>query len=118
MGHVIYTQSHINLGAVNSDLTGRVWFVGDATNLTVSIQTSTGSASRYTIVGNNDNGMTSALGTPSAATTQNGWSIVTVLTSAGLYSITPGFRWINSFRSVIDTSAASNVTVTFVQRVG
>ncbi len=110
------TGRQVNLGAANSNLTGSPWFVGDAAQISVSIQSSTGSASRYTILGSNDDGLTAALGTPSQTVPANGWSIVTALTAQGLYSITPGFRWINSCRTVIDTSATSNVTITFVTR--
>ena len=106
----------VNLGAANSSLTGTPWFVGDYASLTVSVQSSTGSASRYTILGTNDDGLTAALGPPSQTVPAGGWSIVTAITSAGLYTLDTGFRWINSVRTVIDTSAASNITVTFYGR--
>lgn len=117
MGHVNYTQFQTNLGAANSNLTGQPWFVGDAATLTVSIQSSTGSASRYTILGSNADGFQTALGTPSQTVPAGGWSFITAITSQGLYTIDPGFRWINSVRTVIDTSATSNVTITFTQKV-
>lgn len=117
MGHVNYTAFQTNLGAANSNLTGNPWFVGDAATLTVSIQSSTGSASRYTILGSNADGFQSALGTPSQTVPAGGWSIVTTITAAGIYTIDPGMRWINSCRTVIDTSANSNVTIIFAQKV-
>lgn len=118
MGRVNYTQRHVSLGNGNSNLTGAVWFVGDAGTLSVSVQSSHSSAgSRWTLVGSNDDGFTAALGTPSYASAQNGWSVVTTLTQAGLYTIDCGFRWITSFRSNIEVSASSNVTITFVQKV-
>jgi hypothetical protein len=117
MGRVNYTGYQINLGAANSNLTGGAWYVGDAATLTVSIQSSTGSASRYTILGSNGDGFQSALGTPSQTVPAGGWSIITTITSQGLYTIDTGFRWINSVRTVIDTSAASNVTILFTQKV-
>lgn len=117
MGNVIYSGRQISLGAANSNLTGNPWFVGDAATISISIVSSTGSASRYTILGTNDDGFQSALGTPSQTVPAGGWSIVTVLTSQGVYTVDSGLRWINSCRTVIDTSAASNVTIIFVQKV-
>lgn len=117
MGRVNYSQYQVNLGAANSNLTGSAWYVGDAATITVSIQSSTGSASRYTILGSNADGFTAALGTPSQTVPAGGWSIVTALTAQGVYTIDPGLRWLTSVRTVIDTSASSNVTIIFAQKV-
>lgn len=117
MGNVIYTGRQISLGAANSNLTGTPYFVGDAATISVSIVSSTGSASRYTILGTNDDGLQSALGTPSQTVPAGGWSIVTALTAQGVYTIDSGLRWLNSVRTVIDTSANSNVSIIFAIKV-
>jgi hypothetical protein len=117
MGNVIYTGYQVNLGGANSNLTGNPYFVGDAATISISIQSSTGSASRYTILGSNGDGFQSALGTPSQTAPAGGWSILTALTAQGAYTLDAGVRWITSVRTVIDTSAASNVTITFAQKV-
>lgn len=78
-------------------------FVGDARLLAVSVQTSTGSASNVTISLSNADGFQSAT---------FAWSVVTVLPSAGIFTIDPGSRWLKAERADIAmTSAASNTTV-------
>lgn len=112
------TYRHVALGANTSDRTGAPYFVGDLRQLTISIVSSTGSASRYTVVGTNDDGLRSALGTPSPLVPSGGWSIATVLTGQGLYAFDPtvGFRWINVYRDAVSVSAASNCTITLAGR--
>ena len=108
---------HVALGADTSNLTGAVWLVADFDKLTVSIQSSTASASRYTIIGTNDDGLQSALGTPLQTAPSAGWSIVTAITAQGIYGFdVTGLRWINVFRDGISVSAASNVTVALAAR--
>ncbi len=108
------SQRQVNLGANSSNQTGGPWLVADFAQLSVSIQSSASNGSRTTIIGTNDDGLTAALGTPSQTVNANGWSIVTVITAAGLYSITPGMRWINAFRDGV--SAASMTTIIFQGR--
>ena len=109
--------SHVALGAANSNLTGAAWLVADFWQLTVSIQSSTGSASRYTVIGTNADGLRSALGTPSQTVPSAGWSIVTAITAQGLYGFDVlGYRWVSVFRDSISVSASSNVTMTFAAR--
>jgi len=112
------SMRHKLLGADTSNVTGTPWFVGDLRQLTISIQTSTASASRFTFVGTNDDGFQAALGTPSMLVPNANWSIVTVLTNQGLvvFDPAPGFRWINGFRPDYGVSATSNVTVTLAGR--
>lgn len=109
---------HVALGAADSSLTGAAWFTGDFRQLTVSIRSSTASASRYTFIGTNDDGFAAVLGTPLQTVPSGGWSILTTVTAQGLYTFDPtaGFRWINVFRDTISVSASSNVTVTFAGR--
>ena len=115
MGYDI-TGRQENLGAKNSLQTGNPWFVGDFQQLSVSIQSSTGSASRYTILGTNLDGFQSTLSSANPTIPANGWSIVTVLTAQGLYSVDVGFRWVNAVRDAISVSAASNCTIVFAGR--
>ena len=109
---------HVALGAANSSLTGAPWFIGDFHYLTVSIQSSTASASRYTVIGTNADGFQDALTTPSQTIPSNGWSIVSTIVNQGLYAFdVMGFRWVNIFRDGISVSASSNATVVFAARV-
>ena len=93
-------------------------FVGDLRQLTISIRSSTGSASRYTFVGSNEDGFQAALSTPSPTIPNGNWSIVTVLTAQGLYAFDPmvGFRWLNCYRDSISVSASSNCTIVLAGR--
>ena len=109
-------RQHVALGAANSNLTGAIWYTGDFNEISVSIQSSTASASRYTIIGTNADGFQSALGTPSQTVPAGGWSILTTLLGEGMYTVAPGARWITAFRDTISVSANSNVTMTFAGR--
>jgi hypothetical protein len=78
-------------------------FVGDARLLTVSVQTSSGSASNWTISLSNSDGLQD----PTFH-----WSVVTVLPNTGIFTIDPGARWLKAERANIQmTSTASNSTV-------
>lgn len=91
-------------GAASSSTgTSNPVFVGDCRLLSVSIQSSTGSASNITIQLSNDDGFKAA---PAF------WSTVTVLPNQGIYAIDPGARWVRAERANIAVSAASNCTVT------
>ena len=81
-------------------------FVGDCRLLSISIQTSTTSASNITILGSNDGGFCTAIGFR---------SVLTVLPNQGIYKIDPGVRWIQAQRASFAINAtgstASNATV-------
>ena len=99
-----YTNPHILLGRDStSSGTSPSVFVGDCRLLTVSVQTSTGSASNITISLSNDNGFQSDI---------IHWSTVTVLPQNGIFTIDPGARWLRAERANIALgSNASNATV-------
>lgn len=76
-------------------------FVGDAVAFSLSITTSTTALSRFTVLGSNQNGLTSALSTPQLYTVNNGqWSIITTITSNGLFVFDTGYRWISVGRAL------------------
>lgn len=104
---------HTALDVRNSNLTGAVAFIGDLRQLSVSIETQTGTASRFTFISSNDDGLREALGTPSQTIPSDGWSILTAITVQGMYTFDPtaGFRWLNVFRP-----SASSATITFAGR--
>lgn len=106
----------VGLGVANSNLTGAPCLVADLRQLAISIVSSTGSASRYTFMGTNDDENV-GLGTMTSQTVPTaGWSIVTTAVAQGLYVVDTGFRWINCFRDTISVSANSNVTITYQGR--
>ncbi len=100
----MYTRQQVLLGSADgSGITGNPVFIGDFDKVTVSRQTSTGSAVNMVLQGSNEDGFTAAIPATS-------WSNLTTITGAGLYTVDPGFRWIRSTRSIIGTSASSNET--------
>lgn len=98
--HVVFDQSA-------SASTGAPWLAVDARQITLSIQTAVPAASRFTVIGTNNDGLSVALGTPLHTVDAGGWSIVTVLTAPGLYNIAPGLRWLNVFRASGSTDTAT-----------
>lgn len=109
-----YTQRQLNLGANTSQETGNPWFVGDYWTLTVSVTTGAAAASRTTIVGSNEDGFNSTLSSADRTVNTNQWSIVTTITSPGLYTLDTGFRWVNAIRATANSGqTASNTTVIF-----
>lgn len=98
---------HVVFDPSASASTGAPWLAADARQITLSIQTAKPAASRFTVVGTNDDGLQTALGTPLHTVDAGGWSIVTVLTGPGLYNIAPGLRWLNVFRASGSTDTAT-----------
>ncbi len=54
-----------------------------------------GSPSTVTVQGSNDDGITAAIAN---------WSNLTTIIGAGMFNITPGFRWIRAIRSNVTTA--------------
>lgn len=102
-----HTRPQVILTSSSSG-TGTPYFVGDARLLTLSIQTSTGSASRFTMSLSNADGFQAAI--PEAS-----WSVATVLLNAGIYTIDPGARWLRAEQPNFALSATSAVTLTLNQ---
>ena len=98
---------HVVFDPSTSVSTGSPWLAADAAQITLSIQTAVPAASRFTVIGTNDDGLRTALGTPLHTVDAGGWSIVTVLTAPGLYNIAPGLRWLNVFRASGSTDTAT-----------
>ena len=105
---------HVALDVTDSALTGLPWMIADYGQICISIETQTTTASRFTVIGTNDDGLRSALGVPSQTIPNDGWSIVTTITAQGLIAFDPGalgFRWLNIFRP-----SASSATITYQAR--
>ena len=98
-----YNTDKVLLGSGSSGSSPSI-FVGDARLLSLSVQTSTGSASNVTVRLSNADGFAEAI--PAAS-----WSAVTVLDADGIFTIDPGARWLMAERANIAISAASNTTV-------
>jgi hypothetical protein len=96
-----YDRSQIILTSSSSG-TGTPHFVGDARLLSLSVVSSTGSASRFTISLSNDNGYQSAI---------VNWSVATVIVAAGIYTIDPGARWLQAEQPAFSLSTTSANTL-------
>ena len=90
-----YTRLRPLLSWASSTITGPAVFVGDATSVSLSLQTVT-AASTYTVQGSNDDGFTSAIAN---------WSTVTLLTATGVYTVQPGLRWFRALQAASSSSA-------------
>jgi hypothetical protein len=88
----------------SSSGTGLAYFTGDARLLSLSIQSSTASASRFTISGSNEDGFQAAI--PEAS-----WSVLTTLLNRGNYTVDPGIRWIRAEQPNFSLSATSANTL-------
>lgn len=100
-----YTRSDVILTSASSGTSPAFW-IGDARLITVSIQTSTASASRFTTQLSNADGFQVSI--PDAS-----WSIATTITGgAGIYTIDPGARWLRMQQPDFSLSAVSANTVT------
>ena len=99
-----YTRDEVILTSSSSG-TGLACWVGDARLITLSIRSSTASASRFTISGSNDDGFQSAIA-------EGSWSVITTIVSQGIYTLDPGARWIRAEQPNFALSATSAVTMT------
>lgn len=99
-----YTHDHTLLGANSTATVSGPVFIGDYRQMSLSVESSTGSASRYTVEISNANGFDRAIRAQE-------WSTGTALTSQGVQTIDPGIRWIRAVRDAISVSASSNATI-------
>jgi hypothetical protein len=105
------TREVVALGgsATSSTVTSNPIWAGDANTISVSIQSVAAVASVWTISGNNGDGFLSALGTGADGTD---WSTVSAIAAQGVYSLTPGARWLRVVRPAVNSLA----TITFALR--
>lgn len=109
--------SQVNLGANTSSQTGNPFYVGDLRQITVSVTTGAAAASRISIIGSNADGLQSTLSSANPTVATNLWSHITQLLVPGIFTIDPGFRWVNAIRATSESGqTASNVTVIFAGR--
>ena len=99
-----YSRSVVLLGASTSTTTSNPELIADYKQLALSIISSTGSSSRYTVWGTAMDGLQSAL-------QAQDWSVATTIVSQGVFTIDPGLRWLKIERDAISVSASSNVTM-------
>lgn len=78
----------------SSTFTSSDFLIADYDNLVVSVQTSDAAASRLTLTGTLESGITASLTTR---------SVLTTITIPGIYTIDPGVRYIRAERSSLDS---------------
>ena len=94
---------HDGTSAQSSTVTSSSVWCGDANVISVSIQSVAAVASVWSLEGNNGDGFLSALGSGAAGTD---WSTITAITAQGIYSVTPGARWIRLIRPAVNSQAS------------
>src|SRR5512146_1086 len=89
--------------ATSSTVTSNPIWAGDANLVTVSIASTAAVASVWSIDGNNADGFQTALATGVAGAGE--WSNITTITAQGIYSVTPGARWLRVIRPAVNSMA-------------
>ncbi|HTD69889.1 MAG TPA: hypothetical protein VK647_05510 [Gemmatimonadales bacterium] len=95
-----YTHSLVLLdsaSANSSTRTSNPLLVADATTISASWTTNTASASSLTIQGSNEDGASGPIGL---------WSTVSVVAAAGIFTVTPGARWLRFIRPAVDSQGS------------
>ena len=106
MSNYGYTQNRVVLdgSSVNSSTyTSAPYLVSDANQISVSWLTVGTGASKLTILGSNSDGLQGAALAATAVAPD--WSIVSVVAAQGIFTVSPGLRWIKFQRSAIDSQA-------------
>lgn len=82
--------------ANSSTYTSNPVLVADWRQITVSVQTQSTGASRYTVWATDYEGFQTALA-------EANWSAITAIVAQGLYTVDPGMRWLRATRSAVDS---------------
>lgn len=106
-----YTKHYTLLGSSSNATQSTPVFVGDFRFMSISVESSTGSASRYTVQISDADGFGTAI-------REGEWSTGTVLTSQGVQTVDPGIRWVRVQRDTISLSASSNATIRLAGNAG
>lgn len=85
--------------ANSSNRTSNPILVADAQQMSASWMTAVAVASNLTIQGSNDDGLSAGAGAQI-------WSTVSVVAGAGIFTITPGARWVRFIRPAVDSQAS------------
>ena len=89
--------------ANSSTRTSNAFLVTDAQAISVSFITQVAGAQTMTIQGSNDDGLSAA---GPNMNTGGVWSTISSVAGAGIFTITPGVRWIRFIRSAVDSQAS------------
>lgn len=76
--------------------------IADAQQISVSFMTVVTSVGTLTVQGSNSDGFFSAL----TSATAPDWSTISSVGAQGIFTVTPGARWIRFVRSAIDSQAS------------
>lgn len=102
-GYTRQVVMHDGTSAQSSTVTSNPVWCGDAGIISVSIQSVAAVASVWSLEGNNNDGFQSAL---TSAAVGGEWSTITTITAQGIYSVTPGARWIRLIRPAVNSQAS------------
>ena len=85
--------------ANSSNRTSNPLLIADAQQLSASWMTAVAVASNLTVQASNDDGL-------STGAAVQLWSNISVVAAAGIFSITPGARWIRFVRPAVDSQSS------------
>ena len=85
--------------ANSSNRTSNPFLVADAQQISASWITAVAVPSNLTIQGSNDDGLSAGAGAQI-------WSNISVVAGAGIFTITPGARWIRFVRPAVDSQSS------------
>jgi len=85
--------------ADSSTVTSNPALVADAGQISLSITSVAAVASNWTVQGTNAEGSRAAIA-------EGEWSTVSVINAQGIFSITPGMRWIRTQRPAVNSLAS------------
>ena len=85
--------------ANSSTRTSNAFLVGDAQQISVSYLTQAAVASNLTVQGSNDDGLSAGVGALN-------FSTISIVAAQGIFTITPGARWIRFVRPAVDSQAS------------
>jgi len=96
-----YTRRVVLKGssADSSTVTSNAMLVADANQISASIVSVAAVASNWTVQGSNADGFTAAIA-------EGEWSTVSVIAAQGIFSVTPGMRWIRTLRPAVNSLAS------------
>ena len=95
-----YSRSLVALDSASlnsSTRTSNPILVADATSISASWTTQSTATSNLTIQGSDEDGLQSPIGL---------WSTVSTVAAAGIFTITPGARWLRFIRPAVDSQGS------------
>ncbi len=92
--------------AQSSARTSPPFLVADAGQISISYITVTTSVGTLTVQGSNDDGLTAGSSSLSTSVSLPFWSTISLVAAQGIFTVSPGARWIRVIRNAVDSQAS------------